>query len=221
VLRYGLILGSILAVLNLANLAIELITGNYMATTEVVNGTTMVNLDNSGATTLLSCFLFLVALALSFVAGLLAASSSRKVSAATLAGLLAGILGTFISGIVGFIVLVVSTLPGLIVPPGSTLSLSQLQALFIGTSIFGLVFGVVITGGLGAGTGALGGLIGTGRYRRPEPLYQEPHHEEWPGTMPLPGYPYQPMPPYPPQPAREVPTYSPSPDPGQPSGELE
>jgi hypothetical protein len=214
VLRNGLIFGGILAGLNLANLAIELLTGNDIATAQVVNGTTSVNLDNSGFTTLLACFLFLIALALSLVAGLLAASASGKVGTATLAGLLTGILGTCISGIVGIIFIVVLILPGLLLPPGSTLSLAQLQALVIGTAIFGLVFGVAITGGLGAGTGALGGLIGKGHHRNPEePFYQAPLYQGWPGTMP----------PYPPQPFGGTPSYppSPSPNPSEPGGGLD
>ena len=131
--------------------------------------------------------------------------------AATLAGLLTGILGTFISGIVGIIFIAVLILPGLLLPPGSTLSLAQFQALVIGTAIFGLVFGVVITGGLGAGTGALGGLIGKGHHPKPEPLYQAPLYQGWPGTMP----------PYPPQPYGGTASYPPSPYPGEPSGGLD
>ena len=71
VLRNGLIFGGILASLNLANLAIEVLTGNDIATAQVVNGTTTDSLDNSGVSTLVACFLFLIALALSLVAGLL------------------------------------------------------------------------------------------------------------------------------------------------------
>jgi hypothetical protein len=218
VLRYGFIFGGILAVLNLANLAIELLTNNFVASTQVINGTTTVNLDSSGISTLLTCFLFLVALALSLIAGLLAASASGKVGAATLAGLLTGVLGTLVSGIVGLIFIVILTLPRLQLPPGSTLTLPQLQGLLISTAIFGVVFGVLINGGLGAGTGALGGLIGRGRRPAPAPYYQTPYNPGWPG-MPLPpGYPNQPVPPFPPQAYGGAPTYPPAPYPGQPGG---
>ena len=222
-LRNGLIFGGILAALNLVNLAIELLTGNYIASTQVVNGTTMVNLDSSGVSTLLTCFLFLIALALSLMAGLLAATASGKVGAAMLAGLLTGVLGTLIGGIVGLIFIVVLTLPRLLPPPGSTLTIPQLQTLLIGTAIFGLVFGVLISGGLGAGAGALGGLIGKGRLRGPAQVYEGPYDQGWSGTMPPPGYPYQPMPSFPSQPYGEASTNlpSPSPSPDQPDGGLE
>jgi hypothetical protein len=236
VLRNGFIFGGILAVLNVANLIVLLATGSYAVSSQAANGTTTSSLDTSGISTLLSCFLFLVALALSFIAGMLTARASGKVGAATLAGFLTGLLGTLIGGVIGLVLIVVVAFPNVTVPPGSTLSLGQVQALLVGTAIFALAFGLIVNAGAGAGTGALGGLVGKSSYRSPvlvpayqpapypgmpamgsQPLYPYPQVPDW--TQPPGGYPPQQPPAYPqpnyPGPSYPQPNYPEQPPNGQ------
>jgi hypothetical protein len=194
VLANSFIFGGILAGLNIVNLIVEVVIDPISVSTQVVNGTTTVNIENSGIAGLLTCFLFLAALVLSFIAGMLTARASGKIGAATLAGLLCGLLGTLVAGIIGLVVTVVIALPTLKLPPGSTLSQGDLPALLVATAAFELVFGLIITAGLGAGTGALGGLVGRSSYRPPMavPGYSPFPYQGMPGmgeSQPI--YPYQ------------------------------
>jgi hypothetical protein len=194
VLRNSFIFGGILAGLNVVNLVVLVATGSYTVSSQVVDGSTTVSLDNSGVSTLLSCFLFLVALALSFIAGMLTARASGKVGGATLAGLLSGLFGTLIGGLIGLVLIVVIAFPNVTAPPGSTLTVGQMQALLAGAASVALVFGLVVNAGAGAGTGALGGLVGRSSYRSPVPAYQPYPYPGMPALGSQPLYPYPQVP---------------------------
>ncbi len=163
----------------------------------------------------------------------MAARESGSVGAASLAGLLAGGVGALVNSAVSMILLFVfpTTLSSL--STTSTLD-SDTGAFFIAGFVIGAIFSLVIWGGLGAGLGALGGLIGQNQFRAAHPELVQPYpyayapYSGYPPAPPMGAYPpppgaYPPPPgvlppppatPYPPTPPAERPpvsgTYPPS-----------
>lgn len=211
-LRTGLLFGVILAVLGLGSALLEWVTGATQAVVQTTNGFTSVTVSDTGASALLSCATFLAALALTFVAGMVAASRTGKVGSGTLAGLLAGLLGTLIGNVSGLIVIVFVLAPSVQVPAGSSMTPAQVQALLIGGSIGGAIFGLLLVGGLGAGMGALGGLLGASRWRKTHPAVPYAPLPYYPGYPGYPGYPSYPGPGMP-APSGSVPQPLPQPQP--------
>lgn len=220
--RNGLIFGALLALLGLGNVLIQWLTGGYtVMTSTAANGTTTVNLSNSGNSFLLGCVVFLATLGLTFVAGLLAARRTGKVGTGVLAGLIAGAFGALVGSGARLVVILTAVAPGVQAPPGSTLTSSQFQALLIGTAIVYFILVVLLDGGVGAGMGALGGLVGANNYRKATPGYPPPFPPGMPGqpggAWPPGQYPYPPYPPQYPQ-YPQYPPYPPQypPQPGSP-----
>ncbi|MGE5335155.1 MAG: hypothetical protein ACM3N4_10680 [Nitrososphaerota archaeon] len=235
ILRNGLIFGAILGVLGAGNILIQWAAGAYHVVAQTTNGISSVNVNSTGGTSLLGCVVFLAMLALTFAAGILASKSTGKVGTGSLAGLLTGVFGGLIGGIGNVLIMAVLVVPGLEIPAGVSLSSSQIQLLAIGIAAFAAVLGLLLDTGIGAGMGALGGLIGASNARKampqmpPAPAPYTPGYpgNQWyptaptyPGT-PQPGaapqawpYPNQPQPPqypqYPPQPGNpQYPQYPP------------
>jgi hypothetical protein len=215
--RNGLIFGVIIAVIGLANTFLSWSLGAYNITTNPVTGA-----PTTGAgpgTSLIGCGIFLVNLALIFVAGMLTARATGSVGAASLTGLVAGLLGAVISGVVGAILIITVIAPQIHIPSDSGISQSQTQGIFIAAAIGGAVLALLIDGGVGAGVAALGGLVGRSSYDKANPPqpYQQSFYPGAPaGAPPYPGQPY-PGQPYPGQPYPQYPAPPPMAMPPDPS----
>lgn len=120
--------------------------------------------DSAGLVLLMSVLSFFTGLAAYIVAGILAARNTGKVKAGTFAGMWTG----GIYGIIGFVVSMILffqvTYPRIIdAAVASGQYTSNIEAYKTGAMIGGVgvgVFGLLFAIGLGAGLGALGGLIG-------------------------------------------------------------
>lgn len=199
VFRNGLIFGAILAALGLANTLIQVAAGAYHVVSSDTSGIGTVNVTNSGPTALLGCVLFLATLALTFLVGLMTARGTGKVGSGSLAGLVAGIFGSLIGSIVSIVILVLFVAPGLQSPDEVSISTTQVQTLFAVVTIGAAFLGLLLDAGLGAGMGALGGLIGanTSPHRNtsglpPMPQAPMPQAPGYPGNPGYPGIPAQP-----------------------------
>lgn len=188
-IRNGLIFGAILGVLGLGNTLVQWLAGAYSVSTRTTNGFTTVNLNNTGPSSLLQCVLFLAMLALTFVAGILAARRTGKVGSGSIAGLVTGVVGALTGGIVGLVTIITLVAPGLQAPADSTMSTGQVQALLIGATIFGVIVGLAVDVGIGAGMGALGGLIGANSYRNAAPVAPAQAYPGYPNYPAYPNYP--------------------------------
>jgi hypothetical protein len=186
-LQYGLLFGLIVTLIKVGVLATN----------------TFVNTSSSavGLSLILAGVDFLIGLAAFFVAGILAAKQTAKVSTGTFAGLWAG----GIYGVVGFIVSMVLfftvNLPRLQNASSIYTSSSAYQTGLVIGGVGFAIFGILLAIGFGAGLGALGGLWGKSMSLRaaepPVPAY------------PAPGYSPQSYPePYPPQPSYPAQQYS-------------
>ena len=198
-LRNGLIFGAILAAVNILSVIIQWVTGSYQATAQAASG----NTTAISATSLLGCFTFLIALALAFIAGMKTVSTTGRVGTGAIAGLITGLVGELIGGILGVILVIALVTPHLTMPAGSNLTVGQMHAFIVGTAIAALILGLIIDGGIGAGLGAIGGLLGKGNYRGPEQGYQETYYPGGADQMGYPppgGYPPPPRGGYPPPP---------------------
>ena len=186
-LRNGLIFGAILAAVGLGNSLIQWLAGAYVVSTHAVNGFTSVNVNDTGPTAFLGCVVFLAVLALTFVAGMLAARRTGKVGTGSIAGLIAGAFSALVGGTLSLVVNIVLVAPALQVPAASTMTPSQVQALFIGTTVAGLILRLFFDSGVGAGMGALGGLLGANTYRKSLPVGPAPYAPVYPGMPGMPG----------------------------------
>jgi hypothetical protein len=224
VMRWGLTFGLIMAALGSAN-----DIGSRLLEGSLISGETTPEqvLPTAGIALLIACGLFLVYLALFFVAGIMTARQSGSVGAASLAGLLAGGVGTLVSSVVSLIVTFV--FPTTVTSIDGTSALdSDTSAFYIVGFVVGLIFGLVIWGGLGAGLGALGGLIGQNQFRAAHPELAQPYlyayapYPVYPPVPPMGAYPPPPPPPgaYPPPPGAYPPPpgapYPPAPPAEQP-----
>jgi hypothetical protein len=198
IVRWGLTFGLIMALLG-STLAV----GSRLVEGSLISGQTTPEqlLPTAGVAFLIGCGLYLVYLALFFVAGIMTARQSGSVGAASLAGLLAGGVGSLVNSAVSVTLLFVfpTTLSSL--GATSTLNSDTSDSFMVGvviSAVLGAIFGLLIWGGLGAGLGALGGLIGQNQFRAAHPELVPPYPYAY---APYPGYP--PAPPlgaYPPPP---------------------
>lgn len=192
IFRNGLIFGGIIAAIALANVFISWQLGAYNVFSQVGSGATTPTVN--GTTTLLGCAIYLVDLALLFVAGMLTARKTGSVGAASLTGLVAGIIGALIGSGIALVLIMTVIAPQIHVPADSSISQSQMQAIIIGGAIFGVVIALIVDGGFGAGIGALGGLVGRNTYQQANP--PQPYQQSfYPGAVGQPGA-YPPPPPY-------------------------
>lgn len=199
-IKWGLIFGVLLILVTVANAAIQYATGTAsMSSTSVASS--MV-----GAALLQTCIVFLVEVALYFLAGMLTARANGRVGSAAIAGLIAGGLGVAASVVIAVIRLTTGSFP---VPANANMSPSAYHSLVVVSIIVGLVFAVAIGLGIGAGVGALGGLAGRGAYERAHPAAPMTESYYTP-TAPMGGYPpaYPPAG-YPPAPGAVPPQQTP------------
>lgn len=202
--RNGLIFGAILAALHLGNSLIQWLAGAFVVSTHTVNGFTSANINDtahqlcSAASSSSPCLRSPSSRACWRHGGLV-----RSVLAASRPGRRA--FGALVGGICSLVVNIVLVAPGLQAPADSSMTPSQVQALFIGTSVAGLILGLFLDAGIGAGMGALGGLIGAKTYRKSLPVGPAPFAPVYPGMPGMPGagpasQPWpSPTPQYPPQ----------------------
>jgi|SRR5579884_1361534 len=214
--QQGLIFGIILAVVEAAIQIINLLTSNTNPATATSSGMGA----QLGLALILGGFGFLLGLAAYFVAGIMAAKKTGKVSTGTLAGLWTGAVYGVIGFVVTLILLFTVTLPrlnalGSSYPGMSSTNYDSIKTIAITGGVVGAVFGIALAIGIGAGLGALGGLIGknssvaaaSAAYPHYPPYSAPPQPYPVQG-QPLPEQPYpgQPTPyPYPPQPYAEQP----------------
>lgn len=199
--RYGLIFGLIQAVVAIAILLLN----TFVNTTS----------DKVGIAFLLAAVNFLLSLAAYFVAGILSSKQTGKVSTGTLAGMWTGIIYGVVNLVVALVVFFQVSLPRLMQAAqnsNSPVYTNNPDAFRVGLMIGGVgipVLGALIAVGLGAGLGALGGLIGKNTSKvQPEPAYPAypsayPPYPGQPGSYPPPSAPGQP---YPGQPVQYPPT---------------
>jgi hypothetical protein len=180
--RNGLIFGAILAAVNILSVIIQWVTGSYQSAAQAASSNTAA----VSGTSFLGCLTFLIALALAFIAGMNTVRVTGRVGTGAIAGLITGVVGELVGGILGVILVIALVTPQLTLPAGSNLTVGQMHAVIIGTAIAALILGLIIDGGIGAGLGAIGGLLGKSSYRGPEQSYQETYYPGGAGQM---GYP--------------------------------
>lgn len=215
VVRQGLIFGGLIILLSIIQSVTQFLVGGVDALTGSAGSRSVPGLG---------VIVFLADLTLLFLAGMFTARLNGKVGSATLAGLLAGVLGGLAAGIIIVIALAVGKIPP--TPASSNVHITR-SVLILG-GVIAAIFVVLLYAALGAGVGAIGGLIGKNTYqaRYPAPTYQESMYQGYqqPGAYPPPGgYPPPPPPgaypqPYPPQdqPPQYPPAYPPQYPPQQP-----
>ncbi len=181
--RQGLAFGGLIALVSFVQSVTQFLVGGVDA---------VVGSAGSRSVPGLGAIAFLADLALLFLAGMFTARQNGKVGSATIAGLIAGVLGGLVAGIIVVIGLAVGP-----IPPTPTASGIQItRSLLILGGVFAAIFIWLFYAGLGAGVGAIGGLIGrnTHRSRYPAPGYQESMYQGYPqpGAYPPPpgGSPY-------------------------------
>ncbi len=169
--------------------------------------------SNTGAMLVLNVIVFLTGLAAYFIAGMLASRQTGKVSTGTISGLWTGVFSGILGCIVNIVLFLSITYPTLIdhynkvgYPSNVSQSAFQVGAIAGGVGIY--ILGFIFAIGVGAGIGALGGLLGRSQARKNAPPQPYP-------AQPYPGQPYPPQP-YPAQPYPGQP-YPPQPYPNQPS----
>ena len=193
IFRNGLIFGAIIAAIALANVFLSWQLGAYSVLAQAGSGAATPATINGG-TTLLGCAIYLVDLGLLFVAGMLTARKTGSVGAASLTGLVAGIIGALVGSGIALVLIMTVIAPQLQVPADSSISQTQLQTIIIGGAIFAIVIALIVDGGFGAGLGALGGLVGRNAYEKANP--PQPYQQSfYPGAVGQPGA-YPPPPPY-------------------------
>jgi hypothetical protein len=148
-----------------------------------------------------SLIAILISLAVFFVAGMLAAQRTGKVSSGLVAGLFAGLFSGLINNVVSFILLATNNEKLVQLRDQAQQAVDQngqtfhytTNLILIGAA-FGLLFTLVISALVGLGLGALGGVAGKSRAPLPPQSYQE---AMYPGGPPspygAPGYPQYPQ----------------------------
>lgn len=165
-----------------------------------------------GATSLLSCVGGLLSLGVYFVAGMLTTRQTGTVGAGSVCGMLTGIVAALIGGIVTLVRYVVdpNALGGL-GPGGQPNPFANDPTAVYAIMGASLLCGLVFTAGLGAGLGALGGLVGQRQYRERFKAYAYGgQYMPYPYGMP---YPPPPLGAYPPPPGYPATYYAPGSDP--------
>lgn len=213
-MKWGLIFGIVIGALSLINVLLRFAT---LGTRSLATGSPF--FGGFG------CLFLLIGLALLFISGILAARESGRVGTGAIAGLIAGLIGGVVSAIVTIVA--VLSVPfsyfveaahrgarGSALTPGQIHNIAQIALVVI---IIAEIVAIGVEGGIGAGLGALGGLIGKGQRGEAPPGMQPPPYQTPYGTPPPPytnpAYPPQATnPEYPTQPSR----YPPPPPPAAP-----
>ncbi len=169
ILINGLIYGALMLSVNLAPSALKFIGVKVSdASTSILVGSTV------------TIAVLLIELLLLFLSGRAASSRTGTVGA----GALAGVVAAIIAGIAGAVITIAQTAadPGairdaanLVYPDGASIPSSDQDIVIVG--VIGAVIGMLFLLGLGAGMGALGGLLGRQRFQPPtyqESMYQPP-----------------------------------------------
>lgn len=185
--KWGLIFGGLLILVALINLGIEFATGAQAATTSPSPLASM----NLGASLAQGCLVFLIELALYFVAGLLTARENGRVGSAALAGVIAGVLAAIVGAIITAVTLLSRPLTT-IVPPTVRMTPAAYHSFLITIVIIGVIVGVAFDIGIGAGMAALGGLVGKSQFDRTH-LGQPMVETYYTPMAPAPGYPVHPQ----------------------------
>lgn len=215
--RNGLIFGGIYALVSIISTLIEWLTGSLTGIVNILNSAASGNQPTNILSTLLplaiaGCVGFLIALTLQFVSGMMTARKTGGVGSAALTGLVTGAFGSLIGGGVGLVMDFLVVIPALVSLASSLgQNPAQYQQSQTVSDIVGAIFSVVVYAGIGAGLGALGGLVGRNSYQQahPAPSYEQSFYQ--PGAYPpAPGYPlpqgqYAPPPGYPPAPGQQPP----------------
>jgi hypothetical protein len=189
--KWGLIFGGLLILLALINLGIEFATGAQAAAASPSPLASM----NFGASLLQGCLVFLIELALFFVAGLLTARENGRVGSAAIAGVIAGALAAIVGAIITAVTLLSRPL-ATVVPPGVSMTPDEYHSLLLVIVILGVILGVAFDIGIGAGMAALGGLVGKSQFERTH-LGQPMAETYYTPMAPAPGYPVHPQGGYP------------------------
>ncbi|GER89557.1 hypothetical protein KDW_37190 [Dictyobacter vulcani] len=223
--RYGLIFGLGLFVLG----AIVLCINTFLLNTPGIAsfGLLVTGLD------------WLIVLGIFFLVGVLVARKAGKVGSATIGGVWAAIFDGVPYAILAIIIFYSYTLnqnlEHLTTSSSSrTIGPEAMRSILAASGLFGIVFGLLFTIGIGAGMAALGGLLGRSLFNKahPNPMAGMPYPGQpfvgqpypQPGQPPYPGqqYPQPGQPPYPgqpyPQPGQPPYPGQPYPQPGQPYG---
>jgi hypothetical protein len=196
--RYGLIFGIIQTV-------IALITALVTSLTDPLK-------LNAGLSLGLGSLIFLTSLVAYFIAGTFASRQTGKVSTGTISGLWTGVFYGVLGCIITVVLFLTIQYPKLVnqyntvgYPANATASEFQLGLVIAGVGL--PILGLFLAIGIGAGIGALGGLLGRSQARKNAPPQPYP-------AQPYPAHPYQGQP-YPPQSYPAQPNQGPS-YPGQP-----
>lgn len=197
--RYGAIFGAIIAGLGVGNTLIQ----NYRQS---------VGPSGSGLA-LFSCVWFIATLGLLFAAGSMAARQNGRLAAGTWAGAIAAAIPALVLGIVlSFQALATELSKNQ--PNGSAVVIGYGIGILIVIAIL-----LLIAGGIGAGLGVLGALLGRGQYRSAHPQAYQPYPAYGAPYAPYPPYGASPsVPVYPGMPPSPYPPYSPYPPPPPYSG---
>ena len=151
---------------------------------------------------------FLLGLAAYLVAGILATRKTGRVSTGTLAGLWTGTTYGAIVLVVSMVLFFSINLPRLLAIEAISHPEVDQNAYRIGAIAGGVgyaIFGILFAIGLGAGLGALGGLIGRGSFKASQPAYPIPEQPAPYQPYPYPLYPAEQYPPNPTQNAQNPP----------------
>ncbi len=180
--RQGLVFGGLIALVSIIQSLTQFLVGGVDA---------VVGQANSQGVPGLGALAFLATLALLFLAGMFTARQNSRVGSATIAGLIAGAIGGLVSGIIVVIGLSFGSIP----PTPASSGLHITRSVLILAGVFVAILFLLFYIALGAGVGAIGGLIGRTYYRsrHPAPSYQESMYQGYPqpGAYPPPGgYPY-------------------------------
>ena len=185
-IRWGIIFGVIIGIIGIVdNVIIRAALGPVLT-----SGDQQRIVNASGGLLALSCVPCLLYLALLFVSGIFPARDTGNVAQGAIGGLIAGFVGVLISGVAGLILDAVNPMT-ISTSAGTTSSINP-----VGLGVVGVVIDLVILSALGAGLGALGGLVGKNQYRGPVAGYQPSMYQgmgQQPGYPPPPGYPQQPQ----------------------------
>jgi hypothetical protein len=217
VFRSGLIFGAILGAAQVLGVIIQWLTAMYtqadLAPPEATpSNVVSVLIVRGSVTLLLDVAFFLAMLALTFVAGVSTARKTGKVGLGVFAGLLAGVLGSLVGSLASLVAHLTLLAPYAYASTDGGANQGQAQGLLVSGATFWLIAGLLVYGALGAGMGAIGGLVGQNSYQRAHPLaYQPPFfpYAPWPYPMapyfspqspaPYPGQADNPAAPAPPQ----------------------
>jgi uncharacterized membrane protein len=133
-----------------------------------------------GAGFLITILAFLVDLAAYGFAGFQASKQTGRAGTGSLAGLFTGLIASIIGAVVSIVLFFTVLMDSAVqaaqkASTSSNVSADTMKNIVIGGYIGIAVFGVLIALGIGAGVGALGGLVGRGRANIQPVEYQQPY----------------------------------------------